>query len=248
MESQQEKQGVRHYRSIVIPYRPVRWGLVSAAIAAVLALLVFVGLQWGGHLIYDDYSALQQQRDHLQAVLSERDAELSTQRQQLVNLQVGSKVDRKSVEEIRLTVAELQQRIAELTEENTFYKGLMAPSEREQGLSIRDWTVFPQAEGNRYHYKLVVQQVVRKHALLKGHVTVDLVGVVDGTEKRLPLAKISEQAETERLKLRFKYFQTIEGELQLPAGFRPQRVEVVAQASAPKYARVDKQFVWADIH
>ena len=120
----------------------------------------------------------------------------------------------------------------------------MAPTERERGLSIRSWEVYPTGDPRRFQFKLVVQQLAVKHALLKGGVTVQLVGKQNGVEQIFPLNILSEQIETMPARLRFKYFQYVDGELQLPEGFSVERVDIVAKATAPKAAQIEKHYSW----
>ena len=59
----------------------------------------------------------------------------------------------------------------------------------------------------------------------------------------MPLDILSEQVD-KQLKLRFKYFQYIDGELIIPEGFTPERIDIVAKATSPKPVTVDKQYGW----
>ena len=80
--------------------------------------------------------------------------------------------------------------------------------------------------------------------MLKGFVKVNIVGNLDKELKHMPLWSVSQQIDKEKIKLRFKYFQEIEGELELPSGFQPQRVEVIAHASGKKPTQVEKTYEW----
>jgi hypothetical protein len=62
--------------------------------------------------------------------------------------------------------------------------------------------------------------------------------------ERLSLKGLSSQVEAQQIDLRFKYFQYVEGELELPVGFVAERVDVTARASKPKKVQVEKQFAW----
>jgi len=89
-----------------------------------------------------------------------------------------------------------------------------------------------------------LQQLALKHNVLKGSVSVSVVGIQDGLQKTYSLGQLLVGQESAALKLRFKYFQNIEGELQLPSGFEPQRVDVVAKATSPKSVEVEKHYGW----
>ena len=46
------------------------------------------------------------------------------------------------------------------------------------------------------------------------------------------------------IRLRFKYFQNIEGELALPEGFQPDRIQIAAVATEPVSKRINEDFGW----
>ena len=59
-----------------------------------------------------------------------------------------------------------------------------------------------------------------------------------------PLADLSEGIENNKLTLRFRYFQSIEGELVVPEGFEPEGFTVIAIASSPRKVQLREQFPW----
>jgi hypothetical protein len=120
----------------------------------------------------------------------------------------------------------------------------MAPTDRERGLGIRSWEVYPGNAPGRYQFKLVLQQLALKHSILKGDVVVDIVGKRAGVEQTLPLHSLSEQVKSRAIKLRFKYFQYVDGVFQLPGDFVPERIDIRATATSPKKEQVEKRLSW----
>jgi len=239
-----------HYRSVVVPYRPER----KAAIAFLLVLIcVVVGVStyfFGIRSADNGYKVMEQQRDALQAELADLRSSLVQVRQDLANTTVGSEIDRAAMDDVRELLKSKNEKIAELSEENTFYKGLMAPSEREKGLSIRGWEVFGTADPRRFRYRMVVQQLALKHLLISGYVNIVVVGRMNNDEgetieKSFHLNSLSTDLSDKNIRIRFKYFQNIEGELKLPSGFTPEQVKLVAKASKPKYVELEKNYVWS---
>jgi hypothetical protein len=245
-----ESKGSKQYRSVVVPYRPGRKPAIIAAFVALLIIVAVASAWYGARTIEAGYRQLYTEREQLSQQLSETSFELAAIEQKLANASVGAEVDRLAADEVRMVILEQKESIAGLKEEISFYKGLMAPSEREKGLSIRGWEVYPTADSARYQFKLVVQQLALKHLLMAGYVNVVILGsTVDESDVEVPqsysLAILSEQIEDENIKLRFKYFQTIEGELRLPEGFKPERVSLLARVSKPKYVQIEKNYSWS---
>ncbi|ARN76364.1 hypothetical protein BST96_10015 [Oceanicoccus sagamiensis] len=198
---------------------------------------------YGGLSIKADYQELLAAHEKAVKQLSLVEARYDDASQQLTNAKLGSDIDREAVNDVRTTVSEHKETINQLNEEINFYKGLMAPTERERGLGIRSWEIYLGSEPNRFQYKLVLQQLALKHTVLKGTVKVNIVGRRNGVEETLSLDILSEQVD-KILKLRFKYFQYLEGELIIPEGFTPDRIDIVAKATSPKAVTVEKQYGW----
>ncbi len=236
--------GSKQYRSIVVRDRPGRRLALGLLVAVALLLTGTVSYWQGNRALLDDHRQLKAAHRELKSELEAARTELEQTSQKLANRALESEVDRQAVEEVRAVVREHKETITRLNEEISFYKGLMAPTEQERGLGIRSWEVYPTSDPNRYQYKLVVQQLAVKHNVLSGSVTVTLVGRRDGQEQSYSLELLSPDVEKEAIKLRFKYFQYIEGELQLPDGFVVDRVDIVARANRPKVVKVEKHYGW----
>jgi hypothetical protein len=137
-----------------------------------------------------------------------------------------------------------QQEIADLDQGIRFYRSLMTPAELEQGLGIRGVDVIASSDGVRLQFRVIVQQRARKHENLEGSLRVELHGTLDEEEQVLELSQLSRQVPNADIRLRFKYFQTIDGELVLPEGFRPDRWRLLATARKPRAMEVIEEFPW----
>ena len=236
--------GSKQYRSIVVQERAGR-RIIQRVLMLVSFVVVAITAYWfGGLSLRNEFQAVSRNFEDVAGQLLAVQIAHKEARQELVNLKVGADIDRTAVNDVRLLVSEYKQTINQLNEEISFYKGLMAPTEKERGLGIRSWEVYPTSEKNEFQYKLVLQQLALKHSVLKGVLSVDIVGRRDNQEDVISLDILSDQIESQGVKLRFKYFQYVEGELLIPEGFTPLRVDVVARASAPKAVTVEKHYGW----
>ena len=73
----------------------------------------------------------------------------------------------------------------------------------------------------------VAQQQARKHPEVKGSLSAQVLGRRAGEEASYPLGELSKEFGGESVPLAFRYFQAVEGDLELPAGLVevPQEVE-----------------------
>jgi hypothetical protein len=237
-------KGNKPTRLMVVPYRPyarllMRTGFVLATLL-VVAVSYFVGKHHGVGL---QKSAIAE-RDSLRIELLSKNAEIEGLSQQVANLKLASEVDKASSEGVRNEVITLKSQIAALEEDISFYRGLMAPTENRRGLTIGSVDVIATGVPRRYSFKIVVQQLATNHQVLNGSLRANVVGYEGGQARSIPLKDLSSDISDEAIRLRFKYFQNIEGQMELPEDFEPERIELVASSTGRDGVSVEKKFGW----
>ncbi len=230
-----KNKGVR-----VVRVRGRRWTVLWAAVAGLIVLglsaaAYFFGLYQHGR-ISDETERLQQQIATLQA---ERD-ELE---KAVIDARVAASVDQATADELRRNLAEIHEEQAELSEEVTFYRSLMAPTSLERGLQISEFALLALDGAGQFRYELLLTQVEARRSVVSGSVTVDVVGERDGEQVVLPLTEMEPETDYP-LKYRFRYFQDFSGELQLPAGFEPLRIVVTVTRKGSREANLQRTFDW----
>ncbi len=242
--------GSKQYRMVVVPYRPWIRSLVGVVALAVLALAVAGSYWYGSGKGQTEQAEAIAERDKLKLELAAKIAEADNYRQEVANLKLGAQVDRKASEGVRAEVIDLKTEIAALQEDISFYRSLMAPTGNKRGLSIGSLNVISTGAPRQYEYKLVVQQLATRHTMLNGTLKFNIVGrqTLDPEQGEqlvtLPLKDVSDNVSYESIKLRFKYFQTIEGRLRLPDTFEPERIELIAKSTGSEPVVVEKKFGW----
>lgn len=237
-------KGSKQFKVKVVVDRPYRRVLISFCVITVSAGLIVLsyalGLDRGMGELGDISQVLQATERKLENSL----VETKELQQTLTNIELGAEVDRQASEDVRQEVLTLKEEIAALEEENSFYKGLMAPSENRRGLTIGSVELLNTDRPRSYRYKVVLQQLATRHNLLSGTLTFDVQGYLNGVETSFPIGEISEQYSGNSIKLRFKYFQNVAGELELPEGFEPQEIKLVAKSTGNNATTVEKRFGW----
>lgn len=237
-------KGSKQHRVVVVTYRP--WLRMAVTIGTLVLLVVmswfsyFFGLKEG----QSQQAIAISERNELRDQVVQKDDEIEGLRQDVANLKLGSQVDRKASEEVRAEVIDLKAQIAALKEDISFYRGLMSPTDNKSGLTIGSLNVISTGVSRHYEYKLVVQQLATNHKMLNGYLTFEIFGRQGEQLVTLPLKDVSEKVSYDRIKLRFKYFQTLEGRLVLPEGFEPERIELTARSLGDKSVVVEKKFGW----
>lgn len=237
-------KGSKQYKMRVVPYRPLYAVTVAAIVVALFVAAVLGTYQYGNYKGRELQAEAIAERDSLRIEVRKQTDDAERLRQEVANLKLGSKVDRKASEDVRTEVIDLKNKVAELQEVISFYKGLMSPTANKRGLTIGSLNVISTGAGRRYEYKLVVQQLATNHKMLSGFLNFKIVGRQGELPVTLSLKDVSDNVSYDNIKLRFKYFQTLEGQLVLPDGFEPQRIELLAKSSGKDSVTVEKKFGW----
>ncbi len=238
-------KGSKQSRMVVVPYQPMRQIVTTLILAMLVAFACVASFYWGHLQGLGEQSQAIVERDQLLVERVDTTRKGQESYQQIANLELAARVDQSAEEQLRQQVVVLKQELAEVEERVSFYRGLMSPNEAGKKISIGNVSVKATDIERRYTYKVVVQQIAAKHAVISGAMRVNIIGHnADNAVLSVPLYQLSEQIENEDIRLRFKYFQNIEGEIILPEGFMAKEIEVVVTSSGKKPAKVEKRVGW----
>tara|TARA_B110000902_G_scaffold184705_1_gene209105 strand:- start:310 stop:927 length:618 start_codon:yes stop_codon:yes gene_type:complete len=198
---------------------------------------------------YSNTLRSQQSEQATQQELSEQligaETENSELRRQVAILDRSSVMDQRATEEVQTTIIGLRDRVAQLEQDIVYYRQVVSAETEDTGLIISQLDIDATRESNRYRYKLVLrQQDADGDTSLIGHVNINLVGSQGEEQQILSLRDLSAEQDQLNIRLRFKYFQNIEGELVLPESFVPDRLQVAAVSMEPVEKSVNQNFSW----
>ncbi len=238
-------KGSKQEQMVVVPYRPRQRVLFT------LFLVLGVAISAAGGWVYGHYKTMLTQQTAL-ADQSELTAEIDSLQLENVDLQRqiailerSSVMDQQANAEVQSTITSLRARIAQLEEDIVFYRQVVAEETEETGLMIGQLDLDATTDPGRYRYKLVMRQKdADGDTFLLGHVNVNLVGLQGDEQVILALRDISETEDELDIRLRFRYFQNIEGELILPEGFQPDRIQIAAVSDEPVSKTISEDFGW----
>ena len=190
-------------------------------------------------------SSMTKQHSELDAMLEVVSSENEELRRRNVLAERDAEVNQRVAQEIGSELNALQLRIAELESDVQYYRQVVSEQIGSTGLMISRFDLTSTAKANTKRYKLVLrQQDADGDTYLNGYVNVTLVGRQEGQSRRLPLRDVSLEQDENDIRLRFQYFQNIEGEVVIPDDFTPEKIEISAIAVTPVAKRVDQIFEW----
>lgn len=216
------------------------WKLRLMLALAVLVVLVGgwelyrLGVRHGGGDGGSGLAALRAERN----ALSERQRELETHNneleRQLALLEHSRRIDEQAYAVFKQERSGLQSEMQGLREELAFYRGIMSPQQDKVGLEAQNFDVEAALGTGRYRYRFVVTQLGRNDQVARGRIEFVLEGLQDAKPRQMTLSELSSDGGA-AIEYRFRYFQTIEGQVYLPEGFIPERVLLKAiPATAPR--------------
>jgi hypothetical protein len=153
-------------------------------------------------------------------------------------------LDQSAMELLRGQLAGQQQELADLQLALQFYRQLMAPESVLQGVAVRQIELVDTAKPNQFRYRILIQQEASQHSDVEGSLQVVLIGLSSGIEQELLLSAIDAELAGGPMLLRFKYFQAIEGFIDLPEEFAPDRFRMTLQVVQPRASEIEQQFPW----
>ncbi|MCP1728481.1 hypothetical protein J2T60_002481 [Natronospira proteinivora] len=228
---------------VVKAHRPWRYRIIIALLfAAALAAVAYAyvrGLNDGGYF----HGESQARMERLEQSLEEsREMERALGNQVAV-LERAQEVDQAARETLRQEVMTLQDEIHGLREELAFYRGIVSPEDGQSGLQIQDFAIHTQAEPRTYRYSLTLIQALSHDRQVEGQVSVEIHGRQDGEARVLSLEEI---ASSGNKAFSFRYFQHLDGRLELPADFEPVEVLVTASQEGRSDGNLEERFEWPE--
>jgi len=238
-------KGSKQEKMVVVPYRPRRRLLITVAWLAGMGASAAAGLFYGYFETFRTEQIAQAERQRLTDELANVQQENADLRRQVAILDTTSVMDKRATEEVQSTIRGLRDRVALLEQDIVFYRQVVSAETESTGLTIGQFDISATNEPRTFRYKLVLRQKdADGDTYLMGHVNVNLVGKQGDSQVILPLRDVSENIRDLDIRLRFKFFQSIEGELELPEGFVPERIQIAAVAAEPVAKSIDQNFSW----
>jgi len=211
---------------------------------AVIALLFTSTFLMGRFLAIGDLAETKEKLIQVESELEQTQGELKDVSESLVMQRQSSQVDNLSSKELVNSVKDLQRSNNELEEELTFYRKIMAPELEKDGLGIDSVQITVTDKPSRFHFRTTLIQAGKQSQFLKGSVLIKFHGELDGKTKEFDIRELG-TFNTKLFQFQFKYFQNIQGFIELPDGFSVKTIDLVARTKGlRKNQSVSKQITW----
>lgn len=216
------------------PPTPVPYRVLVAFLVVFVLALGFGG--WGVWTLFGSGDG-----DAVAPASPQRVADLE---QQVATLTRSDQISREANSGLQGTLAERDEEIAGLRADVAFYERFVGATGQRRGLTVHELRLQPQ-DGGAWHFTATLTQTLNRGAASRGALTIEVEGSQDGQLRRMSWADLRQQRDAKPADYSFKYFQQLEGDLLLPAGFTPVRVHVRLQPVSG--ARVESSFAWSEV-
>lgn len=247
--------------ALVIQQRRSPWWWVRLWVAVLLGLVLAF---FAGRL--EDRFARRQlthEQERLEARVRDLETQLQTVQRERTVIEQARQVDELAGEELRGTLKTLQDRVREVEKENEFYRGIMNPAGEKSGLQIDSVNVVAYGSEDRYRVRAILTQLRRHDRNAKGRLQLSIVGEGGSIEVFPGQADAGKAGSKTRSgtnsstggsgaadssvsanRFDFQYFQNLETDVQLPAGFRPREIRVIATPDGAGARSIERVFPW----
>lgn len=221
------------------PGRARRVRMLVLLLVLCIPLAFYAGGWW--HTRGMQQLAATEQAEPLRDVAQEQ--ELDALRQRLAVLTSAEKVSLQANEQSRLTIKLLEEQVYKQQQDLAFYKGVLAPASRREGLRIKAFELQATDKPAHFRYKILLSRVGKGDTPLEGTLQVSVLGRQGEQEATLELAALTQglpdALPEQAIAFAFKHFQAIPAaerfaELKLPEGFVPVEVKVRAEVQGEK--------------
>lgn len=225
-----------------------RWVYVWGVVSIVLGAVLLVG--WQGYLSQPDPVKDIDQVSPLQKRIKEQAQEIASLveergrlREQIAALERAGQIDKEAMREVREELKQSRSSYMEMESELALLRGIVETSVKSEGLYIQGFRLDKAEEAQLYRYSFTVSQSLKNAGAAVGWIELALEGEKNGEQSLLPLKEITKEKD-EKLKMRFRHFQDVDGLIQLPEGFNPERVIVEINPTNNKLPQIKKTFDW----
>jgi hypothetical protein len=208
--------------------------LAIALMAVSLAVGLVVG-QWSGKEAVLQNGALLQRLNALEGLQQSLERELAASK-------LAADVQEQAAQELQQRLTQLLGEKVELENAVSFYRDLMEVGAKREGLRVASFTVLATNTPQIFQFSILVTQIAEKRKYVAGDIQLKVIGILQGGRQEV-IFDAKNAVVGFPLKLRFKYFQDLVGQIRLPSDFIPERVSISVQQNGKKTAGAD--FEWS---
>lgn len=217
--------------------RPWLWLLFLVALAAWSWQVFEFGRQQAGFDV-GRHNALE---DDLQQRIRELEEERDTLRAAAARFERAGQIDRAAADGVQSEVRALQEERAALKREVALLKTLVAGGGKE-ALVLEEFSLTRLADRS-YRVEAMLSKRTDDQDVVSGQVGIEVSGKLDGEDQILVMSELT-GGKRSNIGIRFKNFQKLKTDLNLPKGFEPSSIAVTVRPDGKKFKSFEQVYDW----
>ncbi len=229
---------------IIRSHSPTRRFILSGVIVMIAALALYIVYEYGRFNAGYDRLAAAQQRTELEVEierLNKSNRELRIHLAELDTIRIGRAREQA---EVTRTISELQTQVAKQTQELAFYRGIVAQGATAVGVKVQQVHITAGAKAQHFKMHISLMRSVRPDNVAVGSIALSVDGTTsDGKPQTLDLLALT-PTKLKDLPFNFRYFENLDQDVALPAGFKPEKMAVEIRSNKKDVAPASQSFPW----
>jgi hypothetical protein len=230
-------------RLVVRTYAPLQRYLVIGGVLLATLIALYAAFEWGRRNAGFDGLKARGEVGDLRGQLRDVEAEARRLRLTLAAQETerGGQVRERA--ELARTIGDLQAEVARQAQDLAFYRGVVGDNAQAEVMKIQQFSVTAGKEPGHFHLRLVLGRPLRPEDAVSGTVQMSFEGTTAATPVTLDLAAVSD-VPGGILNFNYRYVETLEQDIRLPAGFAPARTTIELQPARKGANRIRQTFLW----
>jgi len=229
---------------VIRTHSPARRLIVVGVVTVIVAFALYILYELGRYNAgYDRFEVAQQRRELEVEIerMAKSNRELRTQLAELDTIRIGRAREQA---EVTRTIGDLQAQVARQTQELAFYRGIVAQGATAVGVKAQTVHISVGSKPQRFMMHVALVRSVRPDSVAVGSIALSVDGTgADGKPITLDLPALT-PGKLKELVFNFRYFENLDQEVILPAGFKPEKLAVEVRSNKKDVAPASQSFPW----
>jgi hypothetical protein len=226
---------------VIRRHTPVRTVLLRAAALLIGLFALYVVFEFGRYSAGYDRARVAQERGDHQQQLATLDGQIQALHSQLAQLQTLQAGAAREHEQVGMEIAELQAQVDRDRQDLAVYRGVIAPATGAgSSMQVQQLRITAGPAANQFVAHLTLMQGGKPDVTVAGIVGVRVTGQLNGAA-----SVVDGVGTTPKGAISFKYYQSVDYQIALPAGFHPAAVQVSVRDGRANGITATQSFPWS---
>jgi len=162
-------------------------------------------------------------------------------------LETGQTIDTTSYLNLQNTVKSLENTVSEQNKELRFYRQIMSPENKVEGLHILNPQVTKLNNVEEYQLDMVAYQYHKIIRDLKGQILITIQGEQNGIPQNYAFQNLLTENNSETVMFNFRYFQSYGLRFVIPEGYEPTALKIQVIPATRGYKPIEETYQWQDL-